>query len=245
MTTLTRVRGVVQAPFRCTPRFAGGKCWEIARLSGYLLMMDPSSDRCTRPSLLLRIRDPRDAEAWKCFVDVYTPLVYGHCRQRGLQPMDAEDVTQTVLLQVSQAIRKFEYDSARGRFRDWLGTVTRNEINRSLKKAARAVQGQGGSDTAQVLDSVPADTQDTEWTESFNAHIWRTALERSRRHFEERTWRAFEMSWNERRPAAEVARELNLDLPAVYRAKDRVLQRLRQEVLELAEDTVLFGTSSR
>jgi hypothetical protein len=29
----------------------------------------------TRPSLLVRLRDPRDAQAWAQFVDVYAPLI--------------------------------------------------------------------------------------------------------------------------------------------------------------------------
>jgi hypothetical protein len=46
----------------------------------------------TSPSLLLRLRDPADAGSWQTFIDVYLPLVYGHCRKRGLQDADATDV---------------------------------------------------------------------------------------------------------------------------------------------------------
>lgn len=57
-------------------------------------MAADSSGSSTRPSLLLRIRDPRDTEAWQTFVDVYGRLVYRHCRNRGLRHEDAENVTQ-------------------------------------------------------------------------------------------------------------------------------------------------------
>jgi hypothetical protein len=30
----------------------------------------------THPSLLIRIRDPQDREAWEMFVDTYVPLIY-------------------------------------------------------------------------------------------------------------------------------------------------------------------------
>ncbi len=66
------------------------------------------------------------------------------------------------------------------------------------------------------------------------------ALARTRPHFEEQTWRAFELVWLEKRPAAQVAQELNLRIDKVYVAKSRVLDRLEQEVRELAEDSVLF-----
>jgi hypothetical protein len=35
----------------------------------------------TRPSLLVRIRDPRDDAAWAEFVDIYGPLVYDYGRR--------------------------------------------------------------------------------------------------------------------------------------------------------------------
>ena len=95
----------------------------------------------TRPSLLLRVRNPQDAESWAAFVDVYCPLVFGHCRKRGLQHQDAEDVTQKVFTQITQSIRGFQYDPAVGRFRDWLGTVVRNAVNRFLHQASRDPTG--------------------------------------------------------------------------------------------------------
>jgi RNA polymerase sigma-70 factor (ECF subfamily) len=204
-------------------------------------MAGDSSGSCTRPSLLLRVRDPRDAAAWQTFVDVYGPLVYRHCRGRGLPHEDAENVTQEVFAQVSQSIRRFDYRPEAGRFRAWLGTVTRNEISRFRKKDARAVHGAGGAEGEQGLDSAAARGEDTAWAEEFNAHLLATALERCRPHFEEQTWRAFELAWLDKRPAPEVARELEVPIDRVYVAKSRVLERLEQEVRELAEDSVLFG----
>ncbi len=200
-----------------------------------------SSGSSTRPSLLLRIRDPRDSEAWQTFVDVYGRLVFRHCRSRGLHHEDAENVTQEVFAQVSRSIRRFDYRPELGRFRDWLGTVTRNEINRLLKKEVRAARGSGGVEEEPTLDSIAARGEDTAWAEEFNAHLLATALARSRPHFEEQTWRAFERVWLDKRPAAEVAEELQVPIDRVYVAKSRVLERLQQEVQELAEDSILFG----
>ena len=64
-------------------------------------MADDSSSPTTRVSLLVRLRDPADGEAWQTFVDVYAPLVYSYCRRKGLQEADASDVTQEVLTQVA------------------------------------------------------------------------------------------------------------------------------------------------
>jgi RNA polymerase sigma-70 factor (ECF subfamily) len=204
-------------------------------------MTDSSSDLPTRPSLLLRLRDPQDAAAWQTCVDVYGPLVYHHCRRRGLRHEDAEDVTQRVFARLAGAIARFEYRPESGRFRDWLGTLVRNEVNRFWKQDQRAVHGRGDAPEGSALDDVADRGEDTAWAAEFQAHVLRLALDRSRPHFREDTWRAFELVWLENRPAAQVAVELGQPIDWVYVAKSRVLKQLWQEVRELADDSALPG----
>ncbi len=203
-------------------------------------MADGASGPVTRPTLLERIRDKHDNEAWQTFVDIYGPLIYSHARRQGLQDADAAEVTQEVLLRVSRSIQQFEYDKARGRFRDWLGTVTHNRIRSLLLKNAGAVRAAGDTDATEALHAVASVEHDTEWTAEFNRHLLQAALLRCRPHFEEQVWRAFELVWLEDRPAAEVARSLGQKINWVYLAKSRVLKRLEQEVQVLAEDVPRF-----
>src|SRR6185436_10497349 len=97
----------------------------------------PTKPPSTRATLLIRLRQETDTEAWTVFVDLYTPLVYRFGRSRGLQDADARDVTQQVLAIVHQAMGKFEYDPTRGRFRNWLGAVAAHEISRYQRKDRR------------------------------------------------------------------------------------------------------------
>jgi len=60
----------------------------------------------TRPSLLLRVRDPLDHEAWRQFIDLYAPLVYQFGRRRGLQDADAADLAQTAFASLTRVIRR-------------------------------------------------------------------------------------------------------------------------------------------
>ena len=83
----------------------------------------------TRPSLLVRIRDPGDREAWRQFVALYAPLIHRLARQRGLQDADAADLTQDVLRAVAMAAPGLVYDPSRGSFRGWLFTVTCHKIH--------------------------------------------------------------------------------------------------------------------
>jgi RNA polymerase sigma-70 factor (ECF subfamily) len=202
--------------------------------------MTDSASRQTPPSLLVRIRDAQDAESWQTFVEIYAPLIYRHCRRRGLQDADAADVGQEVLAQVAHSIRTFEYQPERGRFRDWLGTVTRGKLVRWQEKRAREADAAGGGDSRDVLGGTAAPVADTDWSAEFNAHLLQAALGRIRPHFEPVSWRAFERVWVDNRPAAEVAGELNLPIASIYVAKSRVLKQLREEILILAEDVPQF-----
>jgi RNA polymerase sigma-70 factor (ECF subfamily) len=193
----------------------------------------------TRPSLLLRLVDPQNIEAWETFVEVYGPLVYGHARRRSLKHEDAEDVTQKVFARVSAAIRTFEYQPDIGRFRDWLGTIVRNEVNRFLRQNYTVIRSKGGAEET-GLDQVIAPTADTVWTAEFNTHILQLALQRAEGRFEPATWRAFQRVWLERAPAQKVAEEMNQPIDWVYVAKSRALKQVWEEVQELASDTTIY-----
>lgn len=195
--------------------------------------LDP---RLTQPSLLVRIRDPRDAESWRAFLEMYAPLIYRYCRRQGLQDADAADIGQEVLSQVAHSIRAFEYQPERGRFRDWLGTVTRSKVARFRENQGRWVRVAGGGNSALGIEEAVRDDGEALWTAEFNSRVLEVALERIRPSFEETTWRAFEQTWIANLPAAEAARALGIPIDTVYVAKSRVLKRLRLEVIELAED---------
>src|ERR1700730_2177248 len=97
----------------------------------------------TRLSLLIRLRDLQDHEAWAQFVGVYAPLIYGYVRKRGLQDADAADLTQACLRQVAAHVGSLEYDPRRGSFRGWLFTIVRNKLRNFFGQPQRLVQGSG------------------------------------------------------------------------------------------------------
>src|SRR5437016_3679036 len=84
----------------------------------------------TRASLIVRLRDPQDVGAWREFIDLYAPLVYGYARKQGLQDADAADLSQEVLGAVIASIHRLDYDPDRGAFRNWLFTIVRRKLAR-------------------------------------------------------------------------------------------------------------------
>src|SRR5947208_8203713 len=78
----------------------------------------------TRITLLTQLRQqgPSDQAGWDEFVERYGRHIYRWCRQWKLQDADAEDVTQDILVKLTQKLRAFAYDPSRS-FRGWLRTV--------------------------------------------------------------------------------------------------------------------------
>ena len=193
----------------------------------------------TRPSLLLRVRNPRDSQAWSSFVELYTPVVFNFCRSRGLQAADAADVAQEVMRSIAGAIGRFDYDPDKGSFRDWLFRVTRNKLTDFTRRRPRQAVGSGETAVRDLLEAQPAPAEEEEdWREQWRKRVLRWAVEQVRGAFEERTWKAFWSTAVENRDVKEVAAELGMSPGAVYIAKSRVVAGLRRAVEEIDEDAV-------
>lgn len=149
------------------------------------------------------------------------------------------DVVQEVLLQVSKGIGEFRYDAERGKFRNWLGTVTHRAMLKHQAKLRRSARGSEGVELSSLQEC--QQPLDEVWVESFNAHVYREAVKRLQLLFSEETWRAFEATFTDGRPPDEVADELRRSVGWVYQAKSQVVRQLKAEIVYLAEDSVLLN----
>src|SRR5689334_15765725 len=80
----------------------------------------------TPASLLVRVRERTDQDAWARFVELYTPFLYAWARRLELSPEEAADLVQDVFTLLIQKLPQFEYRQ-QGGFRAWLKTVTLNK----------------------------------------------------------------------------------------------------------------------
>jgi RNA polymerase sigma-70 factor (ECF subfamily) len=177
----------------------------------------------TPPSLLKRLRQPGEEEAWTRFVQLYTPLLYFWSLRLGLQDPDAADLVQEVLTLLVQKIPKFKYDDRKS-FRNWLRTMLMNKWRERQRGAAGRVPQPLPEEIA-VPDEVDAFTE-----AEFNRQLALRALQLMQAEFHPTTWKACWEHVVGNRPAAEVAKELHISVNAVYLAKGRVLRRLRKEM---------------
>jgi RNA polymerase sigma-70 factor (ECF subfamily) len=190
--------------------------------------------------LLVRIRDLEDQEAWKQFVELYTPLIYGYCRGRGLQDGDAADVSQEVMRTVMRALEKFEYDPQRGRFRNWLFTVVRSKLNNFLA-AQHRLPVAADSTLLQRLNHQPAPPDEDQWDRDYRQRLFDWAATKVRTEVQETTWQAFWRTAMENQRSDEVASRLGLNLASVYAARSRVTTRLKTLIAEADGDDSAFA----
>jgi RNA polymerase sigma factor (sigma-70 family) len=101
-------------------------------------------DKKTKLTLLERLRQGTDALVWQEFSDRYWRLIFAFARNRGCSEHTAEEIVQEVMVEVFRHRDTFCYDPARGRFRDWLGTVVRNLVAKYRRQPAQRVRGRGG-----------------------------------------------------------------------------------------------------
>lgn len=186
----------------------------------------------TRPSLLLRLRDPRDAAAWEVFDQIYRPLLLRYARACGLRDDDADDVVQQCMAAVSSHIRRFEYDPGRGRFKGWLRTMVNNKVRNLLRgRRTRGVEG-GILDELASEEHSPDEAFDRLWRQQ---HLWH-CLRQLRTEVEETTYRAFEAYVIEQRPVDEICAELGIKPNLLYTIKWRMTERVADKMRELLGD---------
>lgn len=185
----------------------------------------------TQESLLIRVRDSGDNVSWQLFADTYGPLIESVCRKKGFQLSDIHDITQDVLSKVAVAIRSFDYDPQRGRFRSWLATITANQMRDFARRNARCREYVG-----EAMDAFVANPDDRDWSESFAQRVFTVACQRIRPTVQDETWACFEAIWMNRETAAIVAERLGLPIHSVYVNKSRVLKKLEAEFVMLSED---------
>jgi RNA polymerase sigma-70 factor (ECF subfamily) len=176
----------------------------------------------TPASLLDRLCQPGQEEAWARFAALLTPLLrcWAGPPGYGLPPADADDLIGDVLADLVRKLPGFADTPGRS-FLPWLRRVFHDKWVERRRNAVSRAAGSSGS-------SPPPGCGLAE--EAERRILARRALELMRTEFDPATWRACWETLGEGRSAAEVAAELGMTENAVYVARCRVVRLLRREM---------------
>lgn len=185
----------------------------------------------TSATLLERLRDPRDTDAWGRLVALYAPLIRVWAERLNVRGADADDLVQEVMAVVVRRFPEFVHPERPGAFRGWLRAIAANCARTMWKARKMNPTAPGGSDFGSYLARLedPADDFARAWEREHDLHVTRKLLDRIKSDFEPRTWELFGRFVLDGLPADEVAAETGVSTNAVYIAKSRVLARLREE----------------
>lgn len=199
------------------------------RTGGFMPHTGASDANATPASLLHRLRQPADRRAWDEFAELYVPVLFQWARAIGLQDADAADLVQDVFAHLMTRLPVFDYDRD-GSFRGWLRTVLVNRRREQLRRRRPT-----GLDDVALANLADSEVADPFASGVYRQALLRQALGRLKGTVSDLHWRAFEAVALDGRPAPAVARELGLSLNAVYVAKSRMLQTLREELAGLLD----------
>lgn len=191
-----------------------------------------ASTYVTRHTLLARIRDPQDSEAWKEFIDFYKNYIYVIVRSMNIKPHDADDILQQVTLKLWKNLPNHLHDPEKGRFRAWVSTVTKNTVISFIKKqqtrADKMDQAQKEEENT-YLKGIKLPEIDNIAQKEWQVFVTNTALENLEDRFTVQAIQAFRMNIAGTSPE-DIAKEIGVSRDSVYKYISRVKVRFIDEI---------------
>jgi RNA polymerase sigma factor (sigma-70 family) len=207
----------------------------------------------TWKTLLEKLGDRGNSDwqaSWQTFVELYRPLLeryvravsktYGHAASDA----EVEEMVQDIFIRLSTVMspsaeatdgkpahRPFSLDHARGRFRSWLYTLTRNKVLDHLRKKRGHAQQLPEGDILEKPEEPPE-----EWGRDYQARVLEYALPKIKPTIAAKSWHCFEQYFLKNRKAAEITRDpevAGLTSNAICVNALRVLERVRTKCGEL------------
>lgn len=201
----------------------------------------------TNWSLVARLKNGEDNEAWEEFCRLYGEIIAGVSAKAGLTPEEGEDVKQEVLSAFAEHLRSgnFVADAAHGSLRSWLLQRVRWRIQDQLRRRLPVATSGGTAGEAsatattatveRVADAREADLArlcDAEYKKGLQAR----ALEKLPLEVKAEHYQVFHLLLVEQKPVAEVARLMRRNRAYVYLIKHRVTEALKRIVRKLEKE---------
>lgn len=192
------------------------------------------------PSTLFDRAQQGDPDAVGTLCQLYTPWLYVTLRGWKVQPQDAADVTQDVLLIVSQNLADVDRKSEGKQFRAWLYVVMRNAMLQVLRRRRTLTKNFGDQLPDWILNDQPMPESDED--DEVKQHsqlldvVLTIAIPAVQSEVEPETWETFKRMVFDCLTEREAAEEAGITPNAARARKHRILKKLRQKCQELLSE---------
>ncbi len=185
-------------------------------------MLDPE----TRPSLIVRLRDPNDQSAWWAFAQDYESFLKHLAIRLGVPTHHVADVTQQILLAIATSVDQWSADGREASFRRWVHTIARHTVIKFMAGVRRHPAPLGGSDAIRMLDAqVHPNDPSIERQYDHELIVW--AAGKVRHEFAATSWQAFIRTMIDGEPVTDVAASLGVSTGSIYMSRSRIIARIR------------------
>lgn len=191
----------------------------------------------TRQTLIRRIQDRGDDEAWEEFLLIYRRYIYAIIRNMNISQNDADDLVQMVLMKLMDSCAKQDMAKIR-RFRSWLSTMTRNCVIDFIRKRsieAERFEAASKEDALAYLKDIRLPDIELIAEREWGIHLANMAMEKIRPLFSGKAVKVFQLNLDGM-DVPQIAAKMNLKENSVYRLRNRVKARLITEIEELRKE---------
>ncbi len=197
-----------------------------------------SSPPETRASLILRLKNADDVAAWNDFVAIYSPVIFRVACRHGFQAADAENLIQEVLLSISRSLPQWLEREDRGSFRAWLLKIARNGAVDMLTRRATQALGQDGEAAERLLGEIPDYRHDlsSQFDLEYEQVVFQWAAAQVRESVSDTTWQSFWLTHVEGLSIEMAAQQLKMRPGTVYVARGRVMNRIKEFVIQFEDN---------
>ena len=185
----------------------------------------------TRKTLLGRIKKQGDDRTWKEFVSYYETFIHMVLIRFGVNAEVSDDLQQEILLSLWKNLKN--YDPKRARFRTWLSTIIRNQVNNHHRKQVSRDKKHLAfiMDKEDFSNSSFEDMVEEEW----KTYITNLALHNIADKFSGKAVEVFSLSMKGLK-AGEIAKKVDVEELSIYSLRSRVKTKMIEEIQCLRRD---------
>ncbi|MFK7769806.1 MAG: sigma-70 family RNA polymerase sigma factor [Mariniblastus sp.] len=175
-------------------------------------------------------RNISDQRSWDEFIRRYTPRVFSWCKNHSLSDPQASVLTQQVLVQLVEVMRKTDFVPRRSNFRVWVKKV--------ITRAMNALFGdQQSSEIRPEFFPLLGDNAIAALTDQFETayeeELLQVAESKARSRLPANIWNVYFEITSHQKSAAQVANQFGTTVAEVYIAKNKVIKVLRDIIRQL------------
>jgi RNA polymerase sigma factor (sigma-70 family) len=190
----------------------------------------------TRKTLIQRVQDQHNDQAWEEFIGVYSRYVYSILIKMNVSESDSDELHQQVMLSLWKRLP--ELDIQKLRFRNYLSTVTKNTVLNFIRTRKRRIDREEkalADSTLSYLDSIRLPEIDAIAEKEWRIHLTHLTLQNIEPLFSKNAITVFKLSL-QGLTAQQIAEQEDMTFSTVNTLKSRVKSRFKSELEQLKEE---------